>query len=169
MPPAVDGPWGLAVAVLVGAEWGSFLNQVADRTPRRASGPPAAAGILGRRLSLLHPARSVCFGCGRPIPWTDNLPVLSYLLLRGRCRRCGQPIGRRTLLLEAATPLAFAVLWWAPGRPAGLAGLLLGWGVAGWALLAAVLLVERRRITPAFRATGAALAAAAAALLLWGS
>jgi prepilin signal peptidase PulO-like enzyme (type II secretory pathway) len=56
-------------------------------------------------LTLLHPPRSICLSCGATISWYDNLPIFSYLWLRGRCRLCGAPIGLRTLLLEVATPL----------------------------------------------------------------
>jgi leader peptidase (prepilin peptidase) / N-methyltransferase len=78
----------LAVAVwvaFVGAAIGSFLNVVIARVP---------AGE-----SIVSP-RSRCPRCGAPIAWYDNLPVLSWLLLRGRCRRCGTPISPRYLLVE---------------------------------------------------------------------
>src|SRR5687768_3632737 len=69
---------------------GSFLNVVAHRLP------------LGRSLS--HP-RSSCPGCATPIRPYDNIPVLSWLALRGRCRACGTAISPRYPLVELATGL----------------------------------------------------------------
>ena len=57
--------------------------------------PPPAARRVGR-----HP-RSRCPSCGAPIAFYDNVPVVSWLLLRGRCRRCGAPISPRYPLVEA--------------------------------------------------------------------
>jgi leader peptidase (prepilin peptidase)/N-methyltransferase len=67
---------------------GSFLNVVAARLPE------------GR--SLVSPP-SACVGCGTRIAWRDNVPVLSYLLLRGRCRSCGARFGSRYLAVELLT------------------------------------------------------------------
>jgi leader peptidase (prepilin peptidase)/N-methyltransferase len=67
---------------------GSFLNVVAARLPE------------GR--SLVSPPSS-CGGCGTRIAWRDNVPVLSYLLLRGRCRSCGARFGARYLAVELLT------------------------------------------------------------------
>lgn len=72
---------------------GSFLNVVASRLPRGAS--------------LVHP-RSACEGCGEEIHWYDNLPVASYLALRGRCRTCRAPIGWRHPAVEATTAVLLA-------------------------------------------------------------
>jgi leader peptidase (prepilin peptidase)/N-methyltransferase len=69
---------------------GSFLNVVAARLPE------------GR--SLVHPP-SACGACGTQIAWRDNVPVVSYLLLRGRCRSCGERIGLRYLAVELLTGL----------------------------------------------------------------
>lgn len=75
---------------ILGLIVGSFLNVVAHRLPRR--------------LSIVRPA-SACPRCGHPLaPW-ENIPVASYLVLRGRCRGCGAPIGFRYPLTEAATGL----------------------------------------------------------------
>jgi leader peptidase (prepilin peptidase)/N-methyltransferase len=79
----------------LGALVGSFLNVVAYRVPRGES--------------VVAPA-SRCPGCETPIrPW-DNVPVLSWLALRGRCRTCGEPISRRYPLTEALTAVAFAAV-----------------------------------------------------------
>jgi len=79
---------------LVGLVIGSFLNVVVHRMP------------LG--LSVVHPP-SACPGCDTPIQPRDNVPVLGWLLLRGRCRDCSQPISARYPLVEAGTGVLFAV------------------------------------------------------------
>src|SRR5918997_2228174 len=76
------------VAGIFGAIIGSFLNVVAWRLPRKES--------------LLPPA-SACPKCGTPIKPYDNVPVLGWLWLRGRCRACGEPISPRYPIVEAAT------------------------------------------------------------------
>ncbi len=75
-------------AGVLGTICGSFLNVVAYRLPRRES--------------LIVPA-SHCTSCGTPVKPFDNIPVLSWLLLRGHCRACGQPISARYPLVEALT------------------------------------------------------------------
>jgi leader peptidase (prepilin peptidase) / N-methyltransferase len=83
-----------AVALAPGLAVGSFLNVVAARLPRRQS--------------LSRPG-SACPGCAAPIAWYDNVPVLSYALLRGRCRSCAAPIGVRYPLVEIVTGLLVAL------------------------------------------------------------
>src|SRR5476649_799604 len=75
-------------AGVLGAIVGSFLNVVAYRLPRRES--------------LITPA-SHCPTCGTPVKPYDNVPVLSWLLLRGHCRSCGGEISVRYPLVEATT------------------------------------------------------------------
>src|SRR5918999_1945293 len=85
-----------AIAALVFAPalaLGSFLNVVAARLPERRS--------------LVHP-RSACPHCEKEIAWYDNVPLLSYALLRGRCRHCSEPIGLRYPAVELATGLLVA-------------------------------------------------------------
>jgi leader peptidase (prepilin peptidase) / N-methyltransferase len=67
-----------------------------------------------RRESLVKP-RSRCPECGAPIAPYDNVPVLSWLVLRGRCRRCGAPISPRYPIVELVTALAFAAVVLARG------------------------------------------------------
>jgi leader peptidase (prepilin peptidase)/N-methyltransferase len=74
------------VAVAPGLAFGSFLNVVAVRVPARRS--------------LLRPPSS-CGTCGNEIGWRDNIPLLSYLLLRGRCRHCDAPISALYPAVEA--------------------------------------------------------------------
>lgn len=82
-----------AFAFVPGLAVGSFLNVVAARLPR------------GR--SVVKPA-SACMHCGTEIRTRDNIPVLSYVLLRGRCRDCGTAIGLRYPALELGTALLVA-------------------------------------------------------------
>lgn len=142
MLPALVGAFGWL--------WGSFLNQLVDRTPLRpgAPGPTTAGEPPERRQTFLRPLRSICFSCRAPIPWWENLPVFSYLALRGRCRCCQAPIGFRTLLMESAAPLAFlALLLLAPGRTGLGAALPWGYLLLSWGLVVAPLLWERREIS----------------------
>src|ERR1044072_7890017 len=67
-----------AIAFVPGLAFGSFLNVVAARVPRKRS--------------IVSPG-SACMSCGAELAWDDNLPVVSYVLLRGRCRGCGTKIG----------------------------------------------------------------------------
>ena len=77
-----------AFALVPGLALGSFLNVVAARLPERRS--------------LVRPG-SACGSCATAIAWYDNVPVLSYLLLRGRCRACGARIGLVYPAVELAT------------------------------------------------------------------
>jgi len=81
------------LALILGLLVGSFLNVCIHRLPRD--------------LSVVRP-RSCCPKCATPIPWYDNIPLLSYLLLRGRCRYCREKIPLRYPLTEAATAAVFA-------------------------------------------------------------
>jgi leader peptidase (prepilin peptidase) / N-methyltransferase len=85
----------VVVAALFGAVIGSFLNVVAHRVP------------LGE--SLVSPG-SRCPECGAPVKPYDNVPVVSWLLLRGRCRNCGARMSARYPLVELTTALAFAAV-----------------------------------------------------------
>ncbi len=82
----------VVVIGVLGLLVGSFLNVVVYRLPRGES--------------LVRPA-SRCPECGTPVKPYDNVPVLSWLLLRGRCRKCGAAIGARYPLVEALTAAAF--------------------------------------------------------------
>jgi leader peptidase (prepilin peptidase)/N-methyltransferase len=77
-----------ALAFVPGLAIGSFLNVVAARIPAR--------------LSIVAP-RSICPHCAVEIAWHDNIPVVSYLLLRGHCRRCNAPISAKYPIVELTT------------------------------------------------------------------
>lgn len=86
-------PWAVALAAVVGAAVGSFLNVCIARLPEGKSvvSPPSACPRCGKRIR----------------PW-DNIPLLSYVLLRGRCRDCREPISWRYPAVEALTAALFA-------------------------------------------------------------
>jgi leader peptidase (prepilin peptidase) / N-methyltransferase len=89
-------PWFFpTVAFVLGACIGSFLNVVIYRVP---------AG-----KSIVHPG-STC-GCGQPIAWYDNLPILSWLILRGHARCCGRDFSFRYPFVELLTGLLFLACW----------------------------------------------------------
>jgi leader peptidase (prepilin peptidase) / N-methyltransferase len=86
-----------ALALAPGLALGSFLNVVAARVPLRRS--------------LVSPG-SACMDCGHEIAWYDNVPLLSYLALRGRCRACGVHIPARYPAVELASALLAAACVW---------------------------------------------------------
>ena len=97
----------VALAFAVGATIGSFLNVVVHRVPQ---GRSVVSG------------RSRCPACGSGIRWHDNVPILGWLLLRGRCRDCGSPIEARYPLVEAGAGCLAALLAVATLLEAGNAG-----------------------------------------------
>ena len=120
-PPLQDlGAFGAVIAALVGLLIGSFLNVVAFRLPRD--------------LSIVSP-RSQCPGCGAAIAARDNVPVLSWILLGGRCRSCKTPISVRYPAIELANGILWVLAYLrAPGWGDFFSGALLC--SAGLALLA---------------------------------
>src|SRR5690349_11573813 len=84
-----------AASALLGLAVGSFLNVVIHRVPRKES--------------VVSP-RSRCPGCGTELANRDNIPVLSWLVLRGRCRTCGAPISGRYPAVELLTAGVFAAV-----------------------------------------------------------
>ena len=94
---SLDAAYYLIAAWLfvLGATFGSFLNVVVYRVP------------LG--MSLIEPG-SHCPACKHPIRWYDNVPILGWIVLCGRCRDCGSPIAMRYPLVEALTAAMFLVL-----------------------------------------------------------
>ncbi|MBW8872421.1 MAG: prepilin peptidase [Leifsonia sp.] len=91
----------VALVGITGLAIGSFLNVVVYRVP---------AG-----MSVVHP-RSACPNCGHEISARENIPLLSWLVLRGKCSNCTEPISKRYPLVELAGAAAFVVvgIWFAP-------------------------------------------------------
>jgi leader peptidase (prepilin peptidase)/N-methyltransferase len=89
--------WGTVFAALLGLAFGSFLNVCLSRWPRGES--------------IIKP-RSHCRTCGRVLPWWENVPLLSWVALRGKCRGCGAWIGWRHLIVEAAIGGLWAAVVW---------------------------------------------------------
>ena len=129
---------GTLLAALLGLAFGSFLNVCLSRWPEGES--------------IVHP-RSHCRQCGRTLAWWENVPLLSWIALRGRCRSCGAWIGWRYPLVELAVGLSWALPAWRmlrvtfPGEPevfafdnhyelAGAAGFI----VLSWLLIALAIL-----------------------------
>jgi leader peptidase (prepilin peptidase) / N-methyltransferase len=84
-------------AFVLGAAVGSFLNVCIYRLPLD--------------LSINQPRRSFCPSCKQPIPWHQNLPLVSWLILRGRCAKCGSKISFRYFCVELLTALLFLAVW----------------------------------------------------------
>ena len=87
-------------AFAYGACLGSFINVCIWRLPRRES---------------VISAPSHCTKCGAHIKWYDNLPVISFLVLRGRCRVCREPYSPRYFIVEVLTGLLFVAVWFKTG------------------------------------------------------
>lgn len=107
-----------ASSLVFGLILGSFLNVVIHRLPRRES--------------LVRPG-SHCPQCGADIRWYDNIPVVSWLVLRGRCRSCAVRISSRYPLVEAITGVAFALAMWRFGVTWSL--------LVAWAFIAAMIAI----------------------------
>lgn len=113
-------PFVITIAAVLGAVFGSFLNVCIVRLPREES--------------LLRP-RSRCPRCGNPVAWYDNVPVISWMLLRGKCRRCREPIAIQYPLVELITGAIWAGAAWHYGvsatglAAAGFGTILLGIGI----------------------------------------
>lgn len=115
LEPALAIPF----AALLGLIVGSFLNVVIHRLPKMMENEwrSQCAELEGKeapetgRYNLLVP-RSACPSCNAPIRAIDNIPVLSWLLLRGRCAKCAKPISPRYPIVEAVTGALSALVVW---------------------------------------------------------
>jgi len=98
----LPAPMDIAFAALLGAIIGSFLNVCIVRW-----------GAEPKQSVVRPPSR--CPRCERPIAWYDNIPIVSWLILRGRCRGCALPISPIYPLVELATAVIWAVMAWRSG------------------------------------------------------
>jgi leader peptidase (prepilin peptidase)/N-methyltransferase len=112
-----------------GLAFGSFLNVVIHRVPRR--------------LSVVRP-RSACPKCRRAIAWYDNIPVVSWLLLRGRCRGCTTRIAARYPLVELLTGLLFLGSFLAFGASAAA----IKYSIFGFLLLGLIFIDAEHQLLP---------------------
>lgn len=127
-PPAFAESAATAYLVMVAMITGSFINLAADRMPRGES--------------VVRP-RSHCRACARVLDLTDLVPVVGYLIRRGRCATCGVPIGAASPVVEAGCGAAMG---------AALALLGLGWGAVAGALT--VLVIGLADVSLAFWRSG---------------
>jgi leader peptidase (prepilin peptidase)/N-methyltransferase len=127
---------GAIFAALLGLAFGSFLNVIISRLPE------------GENIAT---PRSHCRNCDHTLSWWENLPLLSWLILRGRCRQCQTPISSRYPFIELVVGLLWAALWVKLGWPlsstdfftgaipyllANTCVLLVGYAILSWLLVA---------------------------------
>lgn len=138
------GAPGAALLGLLGLMVGSFLNVVIHRLPKMmelrwaaecaelqaTDEAPASTSSESEAFNLMVP-RSRCPHCGHQIRWFENIPVFSYLALRGNCSQCAAPISRRYPAVELATAALFAWCGWHFG---------LGWEALAWCGFSAAVL-----------------------------
>jgi len=156
----LDTPWLLIGAMSVlGLLIGSFLNVVIHRLPLMMEREwrsdchallELPAQDAGEPLDLLRP-RSRCPQCKTSIPAWRNVPILSFMLLGGRCAACRAPIARRYPVIEAVAGLAGGLCAWyfatAPGTPAGLLQALCAAALV-WSLIALAVIDLDTRLLP---------------------
>ena len=180
-----------ALAAILGLLIGSFLNVVIYRVPKmmerqwaaecaELNGAPAQPA---EKFNLLTP-RSRCSSCGHLIRWYENIPVLSYVFLRGKCSACRAPYGMRYPLVEAVTGALFFFCAWRWGWTmtalawCGFSAALLALAVIDWdttllpddmtlPLLWAGLIAAAMQWNPAVGLSSALWGAVAGYLSLW--
>ncbi len=125
----------IALCLILGLMVGSFLNVVIYRLPKMLEREwhDQCAELKGEPLApaphfnLIIP-RSACPQCGKPITVLENIPLLSYLVLRGKCSGCGAPIAKRYPLVEALSGVLSAVIAWRFGfHMTALAAMVFAW------------------------------------------
>jgi len=140
----------LVPAFSLGACIGSFLNVVIYRVP------------LG--LSVNDPKRSFCPRCKAAIPIWLNLPLLSWLYLRGKCKECGKPIAFRYFAVELLTGLVFTAVWMI-FAPLAVGVVVFLWALAS--LLIAIAFIDAEHMIIPVKLTWAGSALGLAACMLW--
>lgn len=134
----LEAPFAVVVAGVFGALWGSFFNVCIARVPRKES--------------VVSPG-SHCFACGAAVRAWDNIPIVSYFVLRGRCRACGARFSARYAAVEALTGGLAALLYWYfvvrdPSAEVGVrvARFALGFAFAGVLLVLSFIDLDTKRL-----------------------
>ena len=112
--------------ILIGLITGSFVNICIDRLPlqfadkefrsqlcKSSELSPLLKNLLkNRSVTLNKPRRSFCFYCGKQLRWFENVPLLSYILIKGHCRKCKAVLGPRLLWTEIMHGLWYGIFGW---------------------------------------------------------
>ena len=116
----------IGIWAILGLIVGSFVSVCLDRLPLQFADDEQRSSLLKsadlslylkehirkRTLSLATPARSFCFSCEHQLSWFENIPVLSFVLSSGHCRKCNTPIGIETILTETVHCLFYLGFGW---------------------------------------------------------
>ena len=116
----------IGIWAVIGLIAGSFVSVCLDRLPLQFADDEQRSSLLispdlslflkehirKRTLSLATPVRSFCFSCEHQLSWFENIPVLSFVLSRGHCRRCHTAIGIETILTETVHSLFYLGFGW---------------------------------------------------------
>ena len=112
--------------ILMGLITGSFVNVCIDRLPMQFADKELRSRLLksselssllknhvqDRTLTLFKPTRSFCFYCGHQLLWFENVPLLSYIFIKGRCRTCNAALGSRLFWTETMHGLWYGIFGW---------------------------------------------------------
>ena len=116
----------IGVFAVLGFISGSFVNVCLARLPLKFADDEKRSSLLTchklstclknhlreKTISLSNPARSFCFSCGHQLSWFENIPLFSYFLNRGKCRKCNEPIGTGTIVTEVVHGLVYIGFGW---------------------------------------------------------
>jgi leader peptidase (prepilin peptidase)/N-methyltransferase len=116
----------IGIWAVLGLIAGSFVCVCLDRLPLQFADDEQYSSLLTspdlslylkkfirkRTLSLATPARSFCFSCGHQLSWFENIPIVSFVLSRGHCRKCNMLIGVGTILTETVHSLVYLGFGW---------------------------------------------------------
>ena len=112
--------------ILMGLITGSFVNVCIDRLPMQFADKELRSRLLksselssllknhvqDRTLTLFKPTRSFCFYCGHQLRWFENVPLLSYIFIKGRCRTCNAALDSRLFWTETTHGLWYGIFGW---------------------------------------------------------
>ncbi len=115
-----------SIWILIGLITGSFSNVCIDRLPLQFSDNEFRSQLLKssklapnlkkllkeRKVTLYKPTRSFCFWCGYQLQWFENIPLISYILIKGHCRACKIAIPSRVFLTETMHGLLYGIFGW---------------------------------------------------------